>query len=254
MQSIHLSRLPLVDGIPFNQDVISNMEFIRKVCSAMSSIRKKNNIKARLPLQSGKILGKNLEFSPELLEIIKDEANIKTVQVLEDFSSFNLQTLINIDAKKVAKRIGKDFQKVLKKAKEGTFVQLQNGIEIEGHVIQDGEYEIQLKLEGDAENYTSIDGKFLIMLDTQITPELEAEGVARDFIRAVQNARKEDGLDISDQITLKVSFKSNALEVKNAIEKNSSFVCSQVLAKEIFFVDGNFKHSFGEGTTFEVKL
>lgn len=254
MLSVHLAKLPNINEIPLNESIISSMEFIRQICSAISSIRKKHNIKARLPLQKVEIIGKDLELSNYLLDIIKDEANLKEVNVLGTFEDLNVQTNINIDAKKVAKRIGKDFQKVLKQAKAGVFEKTKNGISIEGHEIFEGEYDIELKLNSDAENYISLDGKYLLILDTKITPDLEMEGIARDFIRAVQNARKEEGCDISDEITLKVHFKSDTFEVHNAINSNAQYIKTQVLAREITTVKESLKHLFSNDITFEVSL
>ena len=254
VQSVHLAKIPNINEIPLNQSVIANMEFVRQICSAISSIRKKHNIKARLPLQKVEIIGKELSIPTELLEIIKDEANLKEAYILNTFEGLDVQANINIDAKKVAKRVGQEFQKVLKQAKSGIFTNTNDGIAIEGHAIYEGEYDIQLKLNSEVENYISLDGKYLIILDINITQKLEMEGISRDFIRAIQNARKEEDFDISDEIILKVHFKSDVLEVQNAINSNVQYIKSQVLAREITFVNEPLKHTFGDDTTFEVSL
>ena len=105
VQSVHLAKIPNINEIPLNQSVIANMEFVSQICSAISSIRKKHNIKARLPLQKVEIIGKELSIPTELLEIIKDEANLKEAYILNTFEGLDVQANINIDAKKVAKRV-----------------------------------------------------------------------------------------------------------------------------------------------------
>ena len=77
--------------------------------------------------------------------------------------------------------------------------------------------------------------KALVTIDTNVTPELKREGIARDFVRSVQNYRKESGLDVSDRIKLTYSTQSD--EAKQAIEENKSYIADQVLAVEFSFGD-----------------
>lgn len=257
-KTVHLQQLPVIDLIPHDEQIIQKMDFIRKICSSALSIRKKNNIKARVPLQSLTVLGIDAVFDQKFIELIKDEINVKDVSFLKNLTDMNVKTIINIDAKKVAKRIGKDFQEVLKQAKQGLFLKKGDGVEVAGHYIQDDEYEINLKLENQEENYTSFDGKYLVILDTIITKELEMEGIARDFTRAIQNARKENGYNISDQITLKVHFGNTTLEVnsleRDAILANIDYIKFQTLTKEFENVNYQCKNLFCDNITFEVLL
>ncbi len=252
VESVHLESFPDFNNIPFSKNIVDEMEFVRKICSSISSIRKKNSIKARLPLQSVLIIGRKINLNLELQSIIKDESNIKEINFAENFSDFDIQTIINLDAKKVAKRIGKDFQAILKQAKQGMFTQKGMSIEILGYEIYSDEYEIQLKLNNEENNYSSLDGKYLIILDTKITKSLEMEGIARDFIRSVQNARKESSFDIADKITLKVHFKSEDLE-KEAIMENQDFIRSQVLAESFEELSNEGNITFNESITFKVE-
>jgi isoleucyl-tRNA synthetase len=251
-ESVHLQLFPNFNNIPLNKSVIEEMEFVRKICSIISSIRKKNSVKARLPLQSVLIVGGKINLNLELQSIIKDESNIKEIHFAENFSDFDIQTVINLDAKKVAKRIGKDFQVILKQAKQGIFTPKGSNIEILGHEIFRDEYEIQLKLNNEDNNYASLEGKYLIILDTKITKSLEMEGIARDFIRAVQNARKESSFEIADKITLKAHFKSESLE-KEAIMENQDFIMSQVLANSFQQLSNEGNIAFNESITFKVE-
>ena len=252
VESVHLESFPDFNNIPFNKSIVEEMEFVRKICSSISSIRKKYSIKARLPLQSVLIIGRKINLNLELQSIIKDESNIKEINFAENFSDFDIQTVINLDAKKVAKRIGKDFQAILKQAKQGIFAQKGMSIEILGYEIYSNEYEIQLKLNNEENNYASLEGKYLIILDTKITKSLEMEGIARDFIRSVQNARKESSFDITDKITLKVHFKSENLE-KEAIMENQEFIRSQVLAENFEELSNEGNITFNESITFKVE-
>ena len=230
--SVHLQKFPQTAPIPFSQQTIDKMEFVRKICNAGLSIRKKNNIKARLPLNAISIFGKGTNLNHELQELIKDELNVKNVTFGNDFSQFDCTKIINLDASKVAKRIGKDFQTVLKQAKQGVYDEAENGIIIANHKISPDEYEIQIKLNSAEENYTSLEGKFLIVLDITITKELEMEGIARDFIRMVQSNRKEKNLELSQKISLVLNFSQENL-TKEAIIANIEYIKEQVLATSV---------------------
>ncbi len=230
--SVHLQKFPQTTPIPFSQETIDKMEFVRKICNAGLSIRKKNNIKARLPLNAISIFGQGTNLNNELQELIKDELNVKNVTFGNDFSQFDCTKIINLDASKVAKRIGKDFQTVLKQAKQGVYEEVENGIIIANHKISPDEYEIQIKLNSAEENYTSLEGKFLIVLDITITKELEMEGIARDFIRMVQNNRKEKNLELSQKISLVLNFSQENL-TKEAIFANIEYIKEQVLATSV---------------------
>lgn len=231
--SVHLQRIPNFERIPFNADVMDKMSFVAKVCNAALSIRKKNNIKARIPLSSILIAGVSNIIDGMFVDVIKDEANVKFVNFADDLSHFQVKKTANLDAQRIAKRLGKEFQAVLQSAKSGEFVQLGRDIEINGHRIAEGEYEIQLSLEGSDTNYASIDGRYLIILDTNVTDELKNEGIARDFIRAVQNARKEADLELTDHIAIDIFSRSS--EINQALEANMDYIKSQVLGKEIEF-------------------
>lgn len=251
MKSVHLQATLNLQNIPFHENIIIQMDFTRKICSAISSIRKKNNINARQPLSKVIIFGK-APLGTEMLKIIEDESNCKSIKIIEDFSSISVQKTINLEAKTIAKRIGKDFQAVLKQAKAGNYTQDGESIIINGHKISKNEFEINLKLEGETENYTSIEGKFLIMLNLEITPELEMEGISRNFIRTVQNARKESNLELSNNINLTLHFTEDNLE-KQGILTNITNIQNQTLATHFSISSEKQQVEFSQTTSFSIE-
>ncbi len=257
-KSVHLRKALNVNNIPFDENTLLDMEFARKICSLASSIRKKNNIKARMPLQSLLIVGSKITLNIELQDVIKNEINIKEIKFSKSFEGMEVRTVVNLDAKKVAKRIGKSFQVVLQHAKQGIFTEIANGIEIAGHQFDKEEYTLNLQLLGQGESYASIDGKYLMILDTNPSKELQMEGLARDFIRSIQSARKEENLNISDTITLKVHFKENHTEdgisFQSAIKQNEQYIKSQVLAREIAMSPNPCNSVFNDAVTFAITL
>lgn len=249
IQSIHLQKLPNIVNIPFSQNSIDAMEFVRKICNAGLSIRKKNNIKARIPLQSITIAGENISITTELQNLIKDELNVKNIIFQSNLSQFNCTKIINIDASKVAKKIGKDFQNILKQAKQGIYQETSKGINISGYDISNGEFDIQIRLNSQDENYTSLDGKYLIIMDIVISKELEMEGIARDFIRLIQNTRKERNLQINQKITLKLAFSEGI--TKESIMQNLEYIKTQVLCDSVEFSQKE-DISFNEDMSFDI--
>lgn len=254
VNSVHLQKIPNFNAIPYSADIVEAMSLIKKICNAALSIRKKNNIKARIPLSSITIAG-NCEIIKNnklLIETIKDEINVKSIVFLEDFSNFSVKKVVSLNASKVAKRLGKEFQAVLKLAKAGNFENAEQGIKINGHEILEDEFEIQLLLENKSTNYTSIEGKWLVVLEITITQELQNEGIARDFIRAVQNARKENTFEITEKIAITVH--SQLPEITHAINENFEYIKEQVLAKSLSFSNSEIQNGieFCEGVRFEV--
>lgn len=254
--SVHLQKTPNFQSIPHNENIVEAMSLVRKICNGALSIRKKNNIKARIPLASITIAGncEAIKNNTTLIETIKDEINVKNVIFLEDFSNFSVKKIVNLDASKIAKRLGKNFPAVLQMAKTGNYRQNGINIVINGHEIFADEHEIQLILQNNDTNYTSLDGKYLIILDTQITQTLQNEGIARDFVRSIQNTRKEMGLNITDQISIKIHTQNN--EIKVAINENIEYIKEQVLAKNIDFSQENLENAinFGEDVNFVIKI
>lgn len=256
MQSVHLQKTPNINEIPYNENVVGAMSLVRKICNAALSIRKKNNIKARIPLACVTICG-NCEIIKNnniYLETIKDEINVKEVVFLEDSGNFAIKKVVNLNSAKVAKRLGKNFQAVLQQAKAGNYENFGSNISINGHEIFQDEFEIQLVLQNEATNYTSIEGRWLVVLETEITPALQNEGIARDFVRAIQNARKEAGLNIANYINLEIY--SHSPEIKEAIKANLEHVSLQVLAKNVNFVNVEIHNgiAFGEDAVFKITL
>jgi isoleucyl-tRNA synthetase len=253
--SVHLEKTPNFNEIPYNAGIVGAMSLVRKICNGALSIRKKNNIKSRIPLSSITIAGKcdSIKQSKMLIETIQDEINVKEVIFLEDFSNFAVKQIVNLDSSKTAKRLGKEFQAVLQMAKKGIFEHLGKNIKINGHEIFADEFEIQLVLE-DSANYTSVDGKYLIILDTKITQTLQNEGIARDFVRAIQNARKDASLNVADYIHIEVNAKSH--EFEEAINENLEYVKLQVLATNVNFIKCEIQNGvvFGEDASFTIKV
>ena len=134
-------------------------------------------------------------------------------------------------------RLGSDVQKVFVAAKEGSWTSLEgNRVEIAGHILESHEYDMALEPSDPATTASLKSNDAVVILDTKVTPELEAEGSARDLIRTIQQARKEADLEVTERITVEVSWSPKDID---AIKKHEPAVMAAVLANQISWLPGN---------------
>jgi isoleucyl-tRNA synthetase len=177
--------------------------------------------------------------------------NVKEVELTTDVAAHGSFQL-TVNARAAGPRLGRDVQKVIQAVKAGDWQMTPSGrVTAAGIELQDGEYERRLvsKDPGAATELPNSSG--LVVLDTTVTPELAAEGVARDLVRLVQQARRDAGLDVSDRITLTVEAPEDVVAAARAHE---AFIAAECLAGRVAFApvaDGS-NGTVGEGA--EVKV
>jgi isoleucyl-tRNA synthetase len=151
-------------------------------------------------------------------EIVADELNVRSVRLLDadhpDAASYGVSQRLTVNARAAGPRLGKDVQTAIRGAKAGEWTVSDSGVVTAGGlVLEDGEYTLETVASGGDGSATGmLPGGGFVVLDTAVTPELEAEGVARDLVRAVQQARRDAGLDVSDRIDLVVAANASAAD------------------------------------------
>ncbi len=218
-RSVHLEDWPSSDAQPSDPGLVDSMDRLRAVCSAALSLREDTGLRVRLPLARLTVAGPGSSDLESMVHLIADELNVKAVELLTDATDLGT-TVLRPNAKLLGPRLGKDVQAVIKAAKAGDWTADPNGdgVSVAGHVLATSEFELALQPhEGrtatavrmlDPEGHT-VDLGLVVDLDTDVTPELEAEGTARDVIRLIQQARKEAGLDVSDRISLTLQLSAS---------------------------------------------
>jgi len=204
-RSVHLQSWPTVEALRHDEGLVSPMDRVRDVCSTTLSLRKNHGRRVRQPLASLVIA---IENSGELVafeNIIKDEVNVRSLSFSDDVSSvaeFELQVVPSV----VGPRLGASTQSVIKAVKKGEWVRKGDIVTAGSVDLHPGEYHLKLvpKASGASAALGSSSG--VVVLDIELTPDLEAEGVARDVIRLVQQQRRDEGLDVSDRIQLRLSL------------------------------------------------
>jgi isoleucyl-tRNA synthetase len=146
-------------------------------------------------------------------------------------------------------RLGGQVQQVIRAVKAGDWSTSDGAVVAGGVTLLDGEYDLRL-VAADVERSAPLPGgEGVVVLDVAVTPELAAEGLARDLVRVVQMARRDAGLDVSDRITVAVQAPA---EVVAAAEANRAFVTGETLAERVTFGAEADVSAVGSGFTGEV--
>ncbi len=210
-RSVHLTDWPSPDDLPTDVALVSAMDQVRDVCSAGSALRKGASLRNRLPLSSLTVVVSGADRLKGFEDVVADELNVKSVRLLDaehpDAASYGVSQRLTVNARTAGPRLGKDVQTAIRGAKTGEWTVSDTGVVTAGGlVLQDGEYALETVASGGEDSATGLlPGGGFVVLDTAVTSELEAEGVARDLVRAVQQARRDAGLDVSDRIALTIS-------------------------------------------------
>ena len=225
--SVHLTDWPLATDLPSAAPLVAAMDRVRDVCSSASSVRKGAGLRVRLPLPSLTVAAPDAEALHPFRSIIADELNVKEVALTTDLASagrFELQIVPAV----LGPRVGKAVQQVIAAVKKGEWTQDENGtITAAGIVLEEGEYSLRL-VPADADRSAALPGNAgVVVLDTTITPELEAEGMARDLVREIQDYRKQMDLHVSDRIALTIGASGERLR---AYETWKAFIATETLA------------------------
>ncbi|GAB96849.1 isoleucyl-tRNA synthetase [Kineosphaera limosa] len=216
-RSVHLTDWPVAQDLPADHELVLAMDRARAVCSVGSSLRKAKNLRVRLPLARLTVVAPDAAGLADFSAIIADELNVKDVALVEltdaAQAEFGVSQRLSVNARAAGPRLGRDVQVAIKGAKSGDWSVDGDGQVVAGGLtLVEGEYTLETvvdaALPGAGEQATAMlpmsSGGGFVVLDTCVTPELATEGLARDIVRAVQQARKEADLDVSDRIGLTI--------------------------------------------------
>jgi isoleucyl-tRNA synthetase len=230
--SVHLEDWPDVSGWPADDALADTMDLTRDVCSAALSLRKARQLRVRLPLASLTVAHPAAAALAEFSDVIRDEVNVKDLVLSDDPATLGAFQL-TVSPRVLGPRLGKQVQQVIKAVKAGDWTQDGDIVRAAGAELQPGEYELKL-VAADPDSTSALPGRGgLIALDIEVTPELAAEGTARDVVRVVQQARKDAGLDVSDRIVLVAGADG---PVAGAVRAHAAFITGETLATELTVV------------------
>jgi len=240
-RSVHLTDWPSVDDLPADETLVAAMDSIREVCSAGSALRKGASLRNRLPLAELTVVVADPDRLAPFTSIVADELNVKSVRLLDvatdEAHAYGVSQKLTVNARAAGPRLGRDVQLAIKGSKSGDWSIGEDGtVTVGGLALVAGEFSLEtVAADTGADTATGVlPGGGFVVLDTALTPELEAEGVARDLIRAVQQARRDAGLDVSDRITLSVGGPAVVLAAARAHE---TLLAQETLATRVSYAD-----------------
>jgi isoleucyl-tRNA synthetase len=246
-RSVHLTDWPAVDDLPADDALVAAMDQARDVCSATSALRKARKLRNRLPLDSLTAVVPDPAALDGFTGIVADEVNVKSVRLLalgsEDAAAYGVSQRLTLNARAAGPRLGKDVQQAIKGSKSGDWSVANDGTVTTGGItLVEGEYTLETEVGSSSEDLAVglLPGEGFVVLDTQVTPALAAEGLARDLVRAVQQARRDAGLHVSDRISLVVG---GSQLVQDAARTHESLIAAETLATSYEVVaDGTGSH------------
>jgi isoleucyl-tRNA synthetase len=255
-RSVHLADWPTASTLPRDAELVSAMDTVRAVCSAGHSVRKARDLRARLPLQSVTVAGPGAPALGPYADLIADELNVKQVLLVDDVSEV-ADLVLRVDPSVIGPRLGPATQQVISAVRRGEWARTADGVEVAGRVLSADEYFMSL-VPKDVEAGRALPGNELVVsLALEVTPQLAREGLARDLVRQVQEARKKAALDVSDHIRLVLDF-SNHRPLREAVEEHLQMVAGETLADEVVFTDGEISDgisaTISDGLAFDMGL
>jgi isoleucyl-tRNA synthetase len=231
-RSVHLSGWPDVETLPLDPDLLHRMDLGRDICSSVLTLREMHRRRTRLPLKKLTVAHPEAAILESYREIIADAINVKSVVFTSDVAAFGSRD-IKVNSK-LGARIGPKFKEVLAAQRARTWIMRDDGrVEIADIILDPHDFELRLQTADElvAEPFDAWRG--VVVLDTNIYPELQAEGWARDFVRLVQNARKQAGLQVTDRINIAASVSP---ELVHALGEHAAYIKNATLAINFDFV------------------
>ena len=229
--SVHLSTYPVVSDYKIDESILEETDKLRELISMGLRARNEKNIKVRQPLN--KLYVSSELKSKEYINILKNEVNVKEIEVVNDFDSLKDEylTLNFKNAGRVLKDKVNDVKELLNSVKENK--ELINNIK-EGKNITLGEYDLEsdlfnIEFKEKDDIKVICENNITVALDVNVTDELKNEGILRDIIRQCQVYRKEALFNVDDRIT--IYFESDDKDIMDILNKNEELIKSELLAK-----------------------
>ncbi len=233
-RSVHLEDWPDANHFPADDALVTAMDRVREIASAGLALRKSTGNRVRLPLPRLTVVGESAGLEG-FTDILEDELNVKAVDFVAltegGLGDFGITRRLSVNARALGPRVGKDVQRIIQASKSGDWSVEAGSVTAGGTALLDGEFDLVLESADPANAVAFLDSGGFVVLDTTTTPQLEAEGLARDVIRAVQDARRSADLDVSDRIELSLTFQVAA--EADAVAGFAEMISGETLATAI---------------------
>jgi isoleucyl-tRNA synthetase len=242
--SVHLADYPVADNSLRDPELEKKMETTRKAVSMGRALRSIHSLKTRQPLKAIYLVTRDLQekgILREMEDIIREELNVKEA-IFKDNEEELVEYKAKANYKVLGSSLGKQMKEVAGKIEELSMPAIQSLLEGARLSIDHSNGTLELTQEGiiiqriEKEHLKVLnEGSLTVALDTEMSQELKQEGVVRDVIRAVQNLRKERGLEVTDRINLQIH---GSTDLQEAMDRFSDHILEETLASELSFAKG----------------
>ena len=242
-ESVHLTDFPVANESYIDKSLESKMQKAQTISSLVLSLRKKESIKVRQPLQKIMIPIANATELAEIeavANLIKHEVNVKEIELLEDASGI-LVKQIKPNFKTLGPKFGKDMKAIATAVQGFGQAEIAQFEKTQTYTLELPDKTVTLSLDDveistqDIEGWlVATAGSLLVALDIHITPELRQEGIARELVNRIQNIRKDNDYDITDRIQIRLQAQP-ALQA--AVTANEAYIKNETLTDSISFVE-----------------
>ena len=242
-ESVHLTDFPVANESYIDKSLESKMQKAQTISSLVLSLRKKESIKVRQPLQKIMIPIANATERAEIeavANLIKHEVNVKEIELLEDASGI-LVKQIKPNFKTLGPKFGKDMKAIATAVQEFGQQEIAQFEKAQTYSLQLPDKTVTLSLDDveistqDIEGWlVATAGTLLVALDIHITPELRQEGIARELVNRIQNIRKDNDYDITDRIQIRLQAHP---ALQEAVTANEAYIKNETLTDNITFVE-----------------
>jgi isoleucyl-tRNA synthetase len=230
--SVHHTSYPEPQAERIDDDLERRMRAAMRVVALGRAARSAAGVKTRTPLARLIVIFDEtdrdhgaLDGQSDLAAIICDELNVKAFEV-RDRAEGLVREIVKPELKSLGPKLGKDLPRVRAALQAGRFKSVEGGIEVDGFTL--GPEEVLVSHEGTAGHTVGKDAGAVVALETALTPELEAEGLARELVRKVNDLRKDAGFEIADRIALRYGG-----AIAPTIERFSDLVKTETLATSL---------------------
>ncbi len=238
-ESVHLCDFPQFAGKHRDADLDRQMAVVQQVVQLGRSLRSEYDLKVRMPLKGIHVATRDMNLKQnidELKHLVEEELNVKEVWFGEDetaLATYSAKPNFKVLGPKLGKKIKLCVQQTAKLSTEEIHAVLQGGslsVDLDGESFEMGAEDLLVQRKPREGLAVASEGEIVVALETELTPELEREGLAREFISKVQNQRKAQELDVSDRIDLRFRASENVVQ---ALSEHRKSVMDEVLALEM---------------------
>lgn len=246
-ESVHLQDFPVYDETKINEKIEEKMDLVRNIISLGRNAREEAKIKVRQPINEIILDGKNKTIINDLIDLIKEELNVKNVtftQDLKEYISYEIKPNFKVCGPILGKNI-KEFQDKLKDFTADNINTLEKGntitLNIGGNDIDITYDMLDIRINSKDGFNASNEGNNFIILNTTLTEELMNEGIVREFISKVQQIRKTNNYEMMDNINI---YYSHNDEFNKSITNYIDFIKKETLAIDLIESDENYKNNY----------